>query len=104
MPSLTDTASQIRRDILRMVHTCNSGHPGGSLGCADLLTALYFQVMKHNPKFNMEGNSFLIDYFPVKLSVADFLLVGFTVLAIALIASWIPARKAALQQFSLREE
>ena len=55
MPSLTDTASQIRRDILRMVHISNSGHPGGSLGCADLLTALYFKIMKHNPKFNMDA-------------------------------------------------
>ena len=55
MPSLTDIASQLRRDILRMVHTSNSGHPGGSLGCTDLLTALYFQIMKHDPKFNMEA-------------------------------------------------
>lgn len=55
MPSLTDIASQIRRDILRMVHTSSSGHPGGSLGCTDLLTALYFQIMKHDPKFNMEA-------------------------------------------------
>ena len=55
MPSLTDIASQIRRDILRMVHTSNSGHPGGSLGCTDLLTALYFKVMKHYPKFNMDA-------------------------------------------------
>jgi len=55
MPSLTDIASQIRRDILRMVHTSNSGHPGGSLGCTDLLTALYFQIMKHDAKFNMEA-------------------------------------------------
>jgi transketolase len=55
MPTLTDTASQIRRDILRMVHTCNSGHPGGSLGCTDLLTALYFNVMKRKPGFDMDG-------------------------------------------------
>src|SRR6187431_2046868 len=55
MPSLTDIASQIRRDILRMVHGCNSGHPGGSLGCADLLTALYFNIMKHDSSFNMEA-------------------------------------------------
>lgn len=55
MPSLTDIASQIRRDILRMVHGCNSGHPGGSLGCTDVLTALYFDVMKHDPKFNMDA-------------------------------------------------
>lgn len=55
MPSLTDIASQIRRDILRMVHVSNSGHPGGSLGCTDLLTALYFKVMKHDSKFNMDA-------------------------------------------------
>jgi transketolase len=52
---LKRTASQVRRDIVRMVHGCKSGHPGGSLGCADFLTALYFDVMKHNPQFSMEG-------------------------------------------------
>lgn len=41
-------ASQVRRDILRMVHGCQSGHPGGSLGCTDLLVALYFDAMKLN--------------------------------------------------------
>jgi transketolase len=56
MPSLTDIASQIRRDILRMVHGINSGHPGGSLGCTDFFTALYFKVMKHNPAFKMDGD------------------------------------------------
>jgi transketolase len=55
MNNLTETASQIRRDIVRMVHGVQSGHPGGSLGCADYLTALYFKVMKHNPAFNMDG-------------------------------------------------
>src|SRR6195952_2854264 len=55
MPVLTEVASQVRRDIVRMVHAVQSGHPGGSLGCADLLTALYFKVMKHNPDFHMEG-------------------------------------------------
>ena len=55
MASLQETASQIRRDIVRMVHGVQSGHPGGSLGCADLLTALYFKVMKHDPAFNMDG-------------------------------------------------
>lgn len=55
MSSLSQTASQVRRDIVRMVHGVQSGHPGGSLGCADFLTALYFKVMKHNPAFNMEG-------------------------------------------------
>ena len=56
MPTLTEIASQVRRDILRMVHGANSGHPGGSLGCTDFLTALYFKIMKHNPKeFDMNA-------------------------------------------------
>ena len=57
MSQLTDTATQIRRDILRMVHGVQSGHPGGSLGCADFFTALYFKVMKHNPSFTMDGKN-----------------------------------------------
>jgi lipoprotein-releasing system permease protein len=52
----------------------------------------------------LQGSTFMIDYFPVKMVLSDFLLVALTVLIIALIASWIPARKAALQQFVLREE
>ena len=52
---LEKIASQVRRDILRVVHGCQSGHPGGSLGCADFFVALYFQVLKHNTKFNMDG-------------------------------------------------
>ncbi|HVZ56874.1 MAG TPA: transketolase [Chitinophagaceae bacterium] len=48
-------ATQLRRDILRMVHGANSGHPGGSLGCADFFTALYFNVMKHRPAFDMNA-------------------------------------------------
>ena len=52
---LENIAKQVRRDIVRMVHAFQSGHPGGSLGCADLLVALYFDVMKHDPKFNMDG-------------------------------------------------
>lgn len=55
MSSLTDIATQVRRDIVRMVHGVQSGHPGGSLGCADFLTALYFKVMRHNPAFAMDG-------------------------------------------------
>ncbi len=55
MAALKDTATQIRRDILRMVHGAASGHPGGSLGCADFFTALYFKVLKHNPDFSMDG-------------------------------------------------
>src|SRR5882757_2983184 len=49
-------ASQVRRDIVRMVHAVNSGHPGGSLGCTEYFVALYFQIMKHNPaQFSMDG-------------------------------------------------
>jgi transketolase len=55
MADLKGIASQVRRDIVRMVHGVQSGHPGGSLGCADYLTALYFDVMKHDPAFNMNG-------------------------------------------------
>jgi transketolase len=52
---LIKIASQVRRDIVRMVHAQQSGHPGGSLGCTDFLTALYFQVLKHNSDFSMDG-------------------------------------------------
>lgn len=53
---LEKIASQVRRDIVRMVAEVNSGHPGGSLGCTDFLTLLYFDVMKHNPEnFTMDG-------------------------------------------------
>lgn len=52
---LKKIASQIRRDIVRMVHACQSGHPGGSLGCTDFFVALYFNKLKHDPKFNMDG-------------------------------------------------
>ncbi|GGB04954.1 MULTISPECIES: transketolase [Mucilaginibacter] len=55
LQTLEKTASQIRRDIVRMVHGCQSGHPGGSLGCTDFFTALYFSVMNHDPKFNMDA-------------------------------------------------
>jgi transketolase len=59
MASVTELESictQVRRDIVRMVHAVNSGHPGGSLGCAEYLTALYFDVMKHNSaNFSMDG-------------------------------------------------
>jgi transketolase len=52
---LEDIASQVRRDIVRMVHGCQSGHPGGSLGCADFMTALYFDVMNYSTDFKMDG-------------------------------------------------
>ncbi len=57
MVPITDYPSQIRRDILRMVHKPQSGHPGGSMGCTEFFTALYFDVMRHNPAaFRMDGN------------------------------------------------
>jgi transketolase len=58
MPSISrlkDIVTQIRRDIVRMVHANSSGHPGGSLGCTEFLTALYFEVMNHNTHFTMDG-------------------------------------------------
>ncbi|TAE80468.1 MAG: transketolase [Bacteroidetes bacterium] len=55
--TLNNLATQIRRDILRMVHGAKSGHPGGSLGCADFFTAMYFSVMEHNPQFSMSGKN-----------------------------------------------
>jgi transketolase len=57
MAELKDIATQIRRDIVRMVHGVQSGHPGGSLGCTDYFTALYFKVMNHNPAFNMDATN-----------------------------------------------
>jgi transketolase len=56
MPALSEIASQIRRDILRMVHGAASGHPGGSLGCTDYFTALFFKVMKHRTEFSMDAH------------------------------------------------
>ncbi|MDG1147882.1 MAG: transketolase [Crocinitomicaceae bacterium] len=53
---LKNIASQVRRDIVRMVSAVSSGHPGGSLGCADFLTVLYFDKMKHDPRnFKMDA-------------------------------------------------
>lgn len=52
---LQQFTQQVRRDILRMVHAVNSGHPGGSLGCAEFLVVLYQQVMKRNEGFDMNG-------------------------------------------------
>ena len=55
---LSNVASQVRRDIVRMVAGVSSGHPGGSLGCADFLTLLYFDLMNHNSdRFTMEGKN-----------------------------------------------
>ena len=52
---LQDFTQQVRRDILRMVHAVNSGHPGGSLGCAEFFTVLYQDVMDYSTDFNMDG-------------------------------------------------
>ncbi|PKR80096.1 transketolase [Brumimicrobium salinarum] len=56
--TLEQYASQTRRDIVRMVAAVNSGHPGGSLGCADFFTVMYHKIMKHNPeKFTIDGQN-----------------------------------------------
>ena len=52
---LQDFTQQVRRDILRMVHAVNSGHPGGSLGCAEFFTVLYQDIMEYSTDFNMDG-------------------------------------------------
>lgn len=57
MTDLKNMATQIRRDILRMVHGVNSGHPGGSLGCTDYFTALFFKAMNHKSNFSMDGKN-----------------------------------------------
>jgi transketolase len=54
-PQLNDLTTQVRRDILRMVHAVNSGHPGGSLGCTEFLVALYQNIMERKPGFDMDG-------------------------------------------------
>lgn len=53
--SLKKIAAQVRRDIIRQTSFAQSGHPGGSLGCTEFMTALYFSVMEHDPAFNMAG-------------------------------------------------
>jgi lipoprotein-releasing system permease protein len=74
-------------------------------GVAGMLLAIFITWLQINYKLiPLEGGSFLIDYFPVKLRLPDFFLVAVTVLLIAILASWIPARKAAEQEFSLRSE
>ncbi|MEJ0101842.1 MAG: FtsX-like permease family protein [Bacteroidota bacterium] len=75
---------------------------GGVLGMILALLIVYLQI---NYKLvPLAGASFLIDYFPVKIQLADFILVGVTVFVIAFIAAWLPARKAIVSDFSLRSE
>jgi transketolase len=58
MEELKDVCSQVRRDIVRMVHAVSSGHPGGSLGCVEFLVALYKKIMVHNAtNFSMDGSN-----------------------------------------------
>ena len=57
MTKLSDFVIQVRRDILRMVHAVNSGHPGGSLGCAEFMVVLYQKIMKRNKDFTMDGEN-----------------------------------------------
>ena len=54
---LQDFTQQVRRDILRMVHAVNSGHPGGSLGCAEFFTVLYQEVLEYSTEFSMDGKN-----------------------------------------------
>ena len=55
LQQLKQTASQVRRDIVRMVHSCQSGHPGGSLGCTDFFVLLYFHLLRYSQPFKMDG-------------------------------------------------
>ena len=55
--TLSEFTSQVRRDILRMVHAVNSGHPGGSLGCAEFFTVLYQEVLEYSTDFSMDGEN-----------------------------------------------
>lgn len=58
MPDLQELkkmTSQVRRDIIRMVHQAQSGHPGGSLGCTEFMVSLYFQILRHKLPFSIEG-------------------------------------------------
>lgn len=57
MANIRDIVIQVRRDILRMVHAVNSGHPGGSLGCAEFMVVLYFKIMKRKSDFTMDGEN-----------------------------------------------
>ena len=56
MLELQELTTQVRRDILRMVHKVNSGHPGGSLGCAEFLVVLYNKIMDRKDSFEMNGH------------------------------------------------
>lgn len=73
---------------------------GGVAGMFIAYVVCYIQLKYHVIK--LEGGSFVVDYYPVTMSVSDFIMVGFTIFIVAVLASWIPARKAALKEFSLK--
>jgi len=73
---------------------------GGIIGCVLAILICMAQLKYHLIK--LQGGTFIIDYYPVKMSAPDFILVAFTVFIIALLAAWIPARKAAMQEYSLK--
>ena len=75
---------------------------GGGIGM--VLAAVIAWLQINFKLIPLQGGSFLIDYFPVTLQITDFLLVGITVFIIAVLAAWIPSRKASKQSFSLRSE
>ncbi|MBX2844624.1 MAG: transketolase, partial [Saprospiraceae bacterium] len=57
IPALQNIASQVRRDIIRMVHAVQSGHPGGSLGCTEFFVALYNEILTCSTDFSMDGHN-----------------------------------------------
>jgi lipoprotein-releasing system permease protein len=75
---------------------------GGGIGILIAFVLASLQIKYH--LVPLQGGSFLIDYFPVKLDPFDFILVTTTILVIALVASYVPAKKAAMRPFALREE
>lgn len=66
LADLKTLATQVRRDIVRMVHGCQSGHPGGSLGCVEFMVALYGKVMHYDAaNFDMDGKNEDLFFFPM---------------------------------------
>jgi transketolase len=65
---LKDLTIQVRRDILRMVHNVNSGHPGGSLGCTEFMVALYQNLMDRKEGFDMDGIEKIFSSFQTDIS------------------------------------
>ncbi len=115
--ALTMLVLEKKADI-RVLHALGAGRPliqriflseglllafiGGGSGMLIALAIAFLQ--QHFHLIPLQGASFLIDYFPITLHAADFLLVGITILVIAVLAAWVPARKAAAQQVAIREE